>query len=64
MSPGSFYDGTAVWEVYGTTSRFDGSSVDIGGGDNGDGVRPSLSLVSSTKVTGSGTATNPYKIVS
>ena len=28
-----------------------------------NGVRPSLSLVSSTKVTGAGTATNPYKVI-
>ena len=26
------------------------------------GVRPSLSLVSTTKVTGEGTATNPYRV--
>ena len=36
--------------------------INYGRVDNGMFVRPSLSLVSSTKVTGEGTATNPYKV--
>ena len=50
---------TSVWFVSGSGSSLGDGYV----GDN-DGMRPSLSLVSSTKVTGSGIATNPYKIAS
>ena len=45
-----------VWNVY------DGSALGDDLVSEGYGVRPSLSLVSSTKVTGSGTVTNPYKV--
>ena len=59
LSPDAF-DGSHAyfWIILGYNGRFDG--VDIGNVEGG--VRPSLSLVSSTKVTGEGTATNPYKV--
>ena len=60
LSPGSFYDGAAVWEVYGTTSDLASNYV-----DSNYGVRPSLSLSLGVKISsGVGSATNPYKIVS
>ena len=60
LSP-SYYDGkSTVWSVYGDDGGLAGNSVDYYEGV----IRPALSLVSTTKVTGLGTATNPYKIVS
>ena len=60
LSPGRFDDSRAhVWVVDGNNSDLVVAYV-----RDSFGVRPSLSLVSSTKVTGSGIATNPYKIVS
>ena len=60
LSP-SYYDGkSTVWSVYGGDGGLTSNSVNYYEGV----IRPSLSLVSSTKVTGSGIATNPYKIVS
>ena len=60
LSPNGFIGDTAdVWVVDG-----DFSNLVLDGVGSGNGVRPSLSLVSSTKVTGSGIATNPYKIAS
>ena len=47
-----------VWVVRGNTRGLQSDYVS----DN-DRVRPSLSLVASTKVTGAGTATNPYKVI-
>ena len=58
LSPYGFNTGYAyVWDVYddGTLGSSNVNSV--------GGVRPSVSLVSSTKVTGEGTATNPYKVI-
>ncbi|MDO4341591.1 MAG: hypothetical protein Q4C44_02465 [bacterium] len=59
LSPDYFLGGYAnVWAIDGSSSSLDTSSV------NGTyGLRPSLSLVSSTKVTGVGIATNPYKVI-
>ena len=60
FSPGYFYDGsTGVWDVSGA------GYLGRGRVDGNIGVRPSLSLVSNIKIssgTGTGTATNPYKI--
>ena len=58
LSPSSFIGGNAyVWYVYGSYGRF---------GDNGvygaGGVRPSISLKSTTNVTGEGTSSTPYII--
>ena len=49
---------TDVWGVHSG-----GSLIDPGVDSAEISVRPSLSLVSSIKATGTGTATNPYKIV-
>ncbi len=61
LSPSDFAGGgTFVWVVDGDISGLYGGEV-----DNDFGVRPSLSLVSNIKIssgTGTGTATNPYKI--
>ena len=61
LSPDSFYgDGALVWYVDGSEAYLAGESADVYGG-----VRPSLSLVSNIKIssrTGTGTATDPYKI--
>ncbi len=59
LSP-SFFNGlrALVWFVHGSLNRLDGDHV-----SGNLGVRPSLSLVASTKVTGAGTATNPYIVV-
>ena len=61
LSPSDFAGGGAfVWVVDGDISGLYGGEV-----DNDFGVRPSLSLVSNIKIssgTGTGTATNPYKI--
>ena len=60
LSPGVFNDGSAVvWYVFGSFGRFDGIGV-----VNAHGVRPSIFLKSTTKVTGNGTSDTPYKIVS
>ena len=54
LSPGNFSGGGAgVWGVYSGNLR--NRSVDSGGG-----VRPAISLISSTNVTGNGTSENPY----
>ena len=58
LSPDGFSGGYAsAWYVVGS-----GSDLVYGYVSSHGGVRPSLSLVSSTKVTGEGTATNPYKV--
>ena len=46
-----------VWYVYGSNGYFDYSSV-----SNTNGVRPSISLKSTTNVTGEGTSSSPYII--
>ena len=51
----SYNNYTFVWSVYG--DRGDMTSDAVHGGS---GVRPSISLVSSTNVTGDGTSENPY----
>ena len=58
LSPNFFFgDYARVWVVNGDFSNLDYVVV-----DGNHGVRPSLSLESTTKVTGEGTATNPYKV--
>ena len=57
LSPSNFNGSYArVWSVY---------SGDLGSHSVGsdDGVRPVISLISSTNVTGDGTSENPYKVV-
>ena len=50
-------DGAIVWYVYGSVGGFDGNFV------NGTyGVRPSISLKSTTNVTGEGTNSSPFII--
>ena len=49
--------GAVVWRVYGSDGSFDGYSVRIA-----RGVRPSISLKSTTNVTGEGTSSTPYII--
>lgn len=61
LSPSYYDDKSRVWSVYRDDGGLTSNSVNY---YEGGVIRPSLSLVSSTKVTGSGIATNPYKIVS
>ena len=49
--------GAVVWRVYGSDGSFDGRSVRIA-----YGVRPSISLKSTTNITGEGTSSTPYII--
>ena len=59
LSPSNFIGGRAsVWSVTGSNGSFDGGSVEVA-----FGVRPSISLESTTNVTGDGTSENPYKVV-
>ena len=53
------FDGSyaIVWNVYGGNGSFGGNFVGIA-----DGVRPSISLKSTTNVTGEGTSSSPYII--
>ena len=56
LSPDFFDGGCAiVWDVY---SGYLGNDLV----DNNDGLRPAISLVSSTNVTGNGTSDNPYVV--
>ena len=58
LSPYCFYGGLArVWGVDGSNGRFFNLHV-----DNTGGVRPSISLKSTTNVTGEGTSSTPYII--
>ena len=58
LSPSSFRGGYAsVWSVGGSYGHFGNRSV-----LNTDGVRPSISLKSTTNVTGEGTSSSPYII--
>ena len=58
LSPINFNGGNAgVWVVYGSVGGFDYFSV-----NNARGVRPSISLKSTTNVTGEGTSSTPYII--
>ncbi len=60
LSPGLFNLRAQVFTDYGSFGRLE--TVNVTGYGGVGGVRPSLSLVSSTKVTGDGIATNPYKV--
>ena len=56
LSPSGFVgDYAGVWGVY--SGYLGGDS-----GDSDDGLRPAISLVSSTNVTGNGTSDNPYVV--
>ena len=58
LSPFGFYGyGASVWCVFGSDGLFDYYSV-----GNTFGVRPSISLKSTTNVTGEGTSSTPYII--
>ena len=58
LSPDYFSGGYAfVWGVYGGNGYFDSSSV-----NGAYGVRPSISLKSTTNVTGEGTSSSPFII--
>ena len=58
LSPGSFIgDSAFVWIVRGSNGIFDYNYVYITGG-----VRPSISLKSTTNITGEGTSSTPYII--
>ena len=58
LSPNSFNGVYAfVWSVFGSGGIFGNDFV-----DNADGVRPSISLKSTTNVTGEGTSSTPYII--
>ena len=59
LSPGIGGDCAFVWRVGGDYGHFAGSGVDFYAG----GVRPSISLKSTTKVTGNGTSEKPYKVI-
>ena len=58
LSPNGF-DGSnaSVWDVRGSSGRFYNYVVNAGG------VRPLISLKSTTNVTGNGTSDKPYKVV-
>ena len=58
LSPDRFYgDGAYVWYVFGSYGSFGNSYVNYA-----VGVRPSISLKSTTNVTGNGTSEDPYII--
>ena len=58
LSPSYFIgDYAYVWSVYGSRGNFDNDDVDYT-----IGVRPSISLKSTTNVTGEGTSSTPYII--
>ena len=58
LSPVNFGgSGATVWSAYGGTGFFDGD-----GAGGAIGVRPSISLKSTTNVTGEGTSSTPYII--
>ena len=58
LSPGDFNGGYArVWGVDGSSGGFGNGFVNITGG-----VRPSISLKSTTSVTGEGTSSSPFII--
>ncbi len=59
LSPSHFYGGYAgVWNVNGSNGGFDNYVV-----YSTYGVRPSISLKSTTNVTGNGTSDKPYKVI-
>ena len=58
LSPNGFYGGIAyVWNVFGGDGDFGYGLVNLA-----NGVRPSISLKSTTNVTGEGTSSSPYII--
>ena len=58
LSPDSFNgDSAYVWDVNGSVGGFDNGRV-----DSANGVRPSISLKSTTNVTGEGTNSSPFII--
>ena len=58
LSPYNFYDGFAfVWRVVGSSGNFVNNGVSFAGG-----VRPSISLKSTTNVTGEGTSSSTFII--
>ncbi|PWL43831.1 MAG: hypothetical protein DBY43_01800 [Clostridiaceae bacterium] len=60
LSPGYFNgDYTSVWRVGSGNLHIDGIEVNV---SSNFGLRPAISLVSSTTVTGDGTSENPYII--
>ena len=60
LSPDDFLGSYAyVWDVFGGDGYFGDNDVGVT-----RGVRPSISLKSTTNVTGDGTSSSPYKIVS
>jgi len=62
LSPYTFNSYNAyVWSVGGSTGSFDGN-FDGSSGNHSSAVRPSISLISSTNVTGDGTSENPYVV--
>ena len=65
LSPDCFGDGyTRVWGVDSGTLNSDGVGDLLSDGVSGyNGLRPAISLISSTSVTGEGTSENPYKVV-
>ena len=61
LSPSYFYgDYANVWDVFGSNGVFAISSVSRPNGSSG--VRPSISLKSTTNVTGEGTSSSPFII--
>ena len=59
LSPYFFYGaGASVWYVIGSNGYFGGNYVFLT-----YGVRPSISLKSTTNVTGNGTSDKPYKVI-
>ena len=59
LSPGDFNGSHAVvWDVNGSNGRFGSDTV-----EDTYGLRPSISLKSTTNVTGNGTSDKPYKVV-
>lgn len=59
LSPNSFYGGYAsVWYVGGSSGGFGSNFV-----NHTRGFRPSISLKSTTNVTGEGTSDKPYKVI-
>ena len=58
LSPSDFLGGAGVWGVNGSGGYFAIYSV-----YNTRGVRPSISLKSTTNVTGDGTSDKPYKVI-
>ena len=63
LSPAGFFDG----EIFVWYADNDDDTLGVISNDGDTGVRPSLSLVANIKIssgTGTGTATNPYKITS